>query len=179
MSEGETYSENLADPSIFGHYVGKGGIKWSVAEEYSDRRTMSANTAISWSRANNDEFGTRNRINEYLAYDANHINPFTGQRGSPRVFFLTRDDGYDNGVVHMHKQIEAQRREKLPDDTLSNDRDEKIVDHAYDVFRYYIAARMPITGKKMLFPPGSIGSDIQKRISDDLKKSRETGGYGL
>lgn len=181
MSEHERYSENLADPSIFAHYVGKGGIKWSVAEEYSEKGTINPRTAIAWSKANNDEFGTRNRIQEFLAFDHNHINPFTGKRGSPRVFFLLRSEELEDGIVQMHRQIEAQRREQLDDGTFINDRDEKIVDHAYDVFRYYIAARQPLIGKKQFFPPDSIGADIHRRISDARKKeqSKKANKYGI
>lgn len=179
LSKGERYAESLADPSMFSKYRGKGGIMWSWAEEYSDTVTYPPNTAIFWGKANNDEHGTRNRINEYLAFDQLHINPFTQQRGSPRLFFILKSKEHEHGIVHMHRQTTAARRVQLDDETFSIDRDEKVIDHSYDTLRYYMAGRQPAKVTKQLWPEDSIGADIQRRIA--ARKAREAQGkqYGL
>lgn len=182
MSDREHYHENLADPSIFAKTMRRGAdnrCTWSVADEYLDRGMYKAQTAIAWSKANNDEFSTRNRINEYLRFDEAHINPFTNQRGSPRLFFITQSPEYPDGCVHAHRETGAQRLVLLPDETFSQERDEEISDHAYDCTRYLMAARQAIKPAKPGYPKGSIGWDIQQQIVEQAKRDRQEPTYGL
>src|SRR6185503_15118451 len=114
-----------ADPSMFFKTMQKYGGRWSFADEYSDREIhhgFSPDTALDWYPADNDEFGTRNLINEYLrpqgtgeihkgaiprmvggievkpGEEMPRIHPLTGQYGYwPRIFFLMRTPEYQMG----------------------------------------------------------------------------------
>ena len=181
-SRGEQYVENLADPSIFAKTMRRNNenrCTWSVADEYMDRGMYKPQTAIAWTRAENTELGTRNRINEYLRFDEAHTNPFTGKRGSPRIFFFVANPFYPLGCVHTHRETELQRHVQLPDETFSTDRDEDVVDHAYDTLRYYVAARVPVKFAKPGFPRGSIGWDLMQNEKRQRELDRAEVGYGL
>lgn len=145
LSEGERYELNLADPSIFHKMPQKDGGRWSVADEYEEAESQPGHTAIYWKPADNNEMGTRNRINEYLRVEADRVNPFTRTRGGPRLFFLKRSDAYPQGCYHVLRETRGQRRVKLGTDlgrpVFSDERDPDVVDHAYDTLRYMIASR--------------------------------------
>jgi hypothetical protein len=147
LSEGETYINNVADPSIFAPSMQKRGRRWSVAEEYADCIEQPKKTALFWSRGDNDELGTRNRINEMLKVDPDHINPFTGERGAPHVYFLVKSKDHPNGCAHILRELRSQRREKIGTDMgrpiFSDEREKSISDHSYDSFRYLVASRPP------------------------------------
>jgi len=141
LSKGEFYDFNVADPSIFYKTAQKHGGKWSVADEYSDVNFLPLQTALFWKPADNNELGTRNRINEYLAVDPEHVHPITKEKGAPRIYFLVRSKEYPMGCFELLKEIRAQKREKVAEGVYSDKRDDKVVDHAYDTFRYLLAAR--------------------------------------
>lgn len=141
LSKGDFYDFSVADPSIFYKTAQKHGGKWSVADEYSDVNFLPLQTALFWKAADNNELGTRNRINEYLAVDPEHIHPITKEKGAPRVYFLVRTKEYPMGCFELLKEIRAQKREKIAEGVYSDTRDPNVVDHAYDPFRYTIAAR--------------------------------------
>ena len=149
LSGNEYYSRNLADPSIFKKTMEKFGGHWTVALEYLDSAEEFNNSpSIVWNPADNNEFATRNRINELLIFDKSLINPITGALGSPRIFFFKTDtsQGSNFGCFHAIRQLKAQK--KLLLDTIngknvySDDRDEKIADHAYDTVRYYCSSHL-------------------------------------
>lgn len=148
LSEGERYDFNLADPSIFNKISQKHGGRWSVADEYTDTREHPEATALWWQPADNNEMGTRNRVNEYLKVDSNRIHPVTKDRGAPRLFFVMRSEAYPNGCSHTVRETRAQRRVKVGTDmgrpVFSDERDPNIPDHGYDNVRYFIASRAPI-----------------------------------
>lgn len=136
LSEYETYEFNLADPSIFFKNSQKNGGRWSVADEYSDQREHPATTALYWSPADNNELGTRNRINEYLRVDPDRVHPFTKTKGAPRLFFIRATAEYPQGCQHAISQTRSQRRVKVGTDlgrsVFSDERDDTVTDHAYD-----------------------------------------------
>ena len=106
-------------------------------------------TAIFWRPADNNELGTRNRINEYLRVDPKHKNPFTHEMGAPHLYFITRTADYPYGCSQIVKQTRSQRRLRLGTDLgkpiFSDERDENITDHAYDAgVRYVISSRPPL-----------------------------------
>jgi len=142
----ESYMRQLADPSIFRKEQHKGDL-WSVADEYADVSMGDKRTAIFWEKADNDEMGTRNRINEYLRIDPNRKHPVTGKLGAPRLYFIRKTDRYPLGVENLSLQTNAQRREKvgthLGKPIFSEERVDTIPDHAYDTLRYFIASRAP------------------------------------
>jgi hypothetical protein len=153
-SKGESYIRNLADPAIFNPSMQKNKQRWSVAQEYLDATEitdMTRETVIWWEAGDNDELGTRNKISEYLRVDLGRVNPFTGQKGSPRIFFVKKTDAYPQGCFHIIRETNAQRREKVGTELgrpiFSDDRDKTIADHGYDVVRYHVASR-PDTGPK-------------------------------
>lgn len=147
LSVNERYEQDLADPTIFHQMPQKQGGRWSVADEYADVLEHPRPTALFWQAADNNELGTRNRINEYLRVDPDRIHPIFKVRGSPRVFFVKISDAYPQGCYHVLRETRGQRRVKIGTDLgkpiFSDERDPTIVDHAYDPFRYLIASRAP------------------------------------
>jgi hypothetical protein len=167
LSEGERYEDNLADPSIFTKMPQKKGGRWSVADEYSDMLEQAKETAINWNPADNNEMGTRNRINEYLRVLADHMHPVTRERGAPRVFFLKKTPQYPQGCYHVLRQIRAQRRVKIGTELgraiFSDERDPTVIDHAYDPFRYIVAAR-PALPRAVDTPPMGSFLAVRKQL---------------
>lgn len=159
LSGRERFELDLADPSIFHTMPAKKGGRFCVADEYADTVEQPRETAIFWQPADNNELGTRNRINEYLRVDPERIHPITKQRGSPRLFCLTRTDDWPQGIVHGLQQIRAQRRVKIGTDLgkaiFSDERDPSIPDHAYDNWRYFIASRPPAPPMEGLIRTGT------------------------
>lgn len=145
LSEYERYETNLADPSIFNKISQKHGGRWSVADEYADVREHPRQTALYWSAADNNELGTRNRINEYLRIDPNRVHPITRILGAPRLFFVREGPAYPQGCSHILRETRSQRRVKIGTDlgksVFSDERDPTVTDHGYDVVRYGIASR--------------------------------------
>lgn len=148
LSREERYDFNMADPSIFNKTMQKHGGRWSVSDEYESQRESPAETAIYWQPADNNELGTRNRINEYLRVDPSRVHPFTQTKGAARLFFVVRTDAYPQGLVHALRETRSQRREKIGTDmgrpVFSDDRDDGIADHGYDGVRYAVASRAPL-----------------------------------
>jgi hypothetical protein len=171
----DRYEGDIADPSIFHTMPTKKGGRWSVASEYAEVVEQPRNTAIFWTAADNNELGTRNRINEYLLVDPERIHPFTREMGSPRLFFLKRNDRYPQGCVHSIKQIRAQRRVKIGTDlgkpVFSDERDPDITDHAYDPIRYFVASRPAAPPTKAIIAAGSFQA-VQKLIRTIRKQGR-------
>lgn len=151
-AQGSKYIRNIADPATGFPSMQKAKQRWSVQQEYADITAitgMTRETAIYWEMGDNDELGTRNKISEYLRVDPNRVNPFTGQKGSPRFFFVQKSDKYPQGCFNIIRETNAQRREKIGTELgrpiFSDDRDKNIADHGYDVVRYHTASR-PDTG---------------------------------
>lgn len=141
LSRDEYYVSSYADPSIFNMASQKNGGFWSVADEYltSDIKAPT----IAWIKADNNEFATRNRINELLRPASHFTNPFTGETPAPGIYFIKKDSEYQDGCFHSITQLQSQRYEQLGSDNgksiYSNDRDKNVTDHAYDPIRYFIA----------------------------------------
>lgn len=140
---------DLADPDIFKKHSQKEGAFTTVAQEYSDTEITDA-PPITWFPADNNEFATRNRINEFLSVSSKENeatwkfkHPITGENG-PRLYFLESDqEVWHNGCHFAISQLKTQRKKLLGSDNGKNiysvERDGEIVDHAYDPTRYYIA----------------------------------------
>jgi hypothetical protein len=148
LSVGETYETQFADPSIFHKQQQKYGGRWCTADEYADRINLDARTAIQWWPGDNNEMGTRNRINEYLRVDPERIHPVTKQTGAPRLFFLMRGDHYPHGCANIVTETRAQRRLSLGTvegvNQWTDERDPDVRDHGYDNVRYFMASRPAI-----------------------------------
>lgn len=142
LSENEVYSGNYADPSIFHKSSQKNGGFWSVANEYLTRKDIKA-PPICWIPADNNEFATRNRINELLRNNEQFKHPITGISPAPGIYFIKRSEDYPNGAYHSISQLQSQRRKLLGyyegKAVYTDDREEGVTDHAYDPIRYYVA----------------------------------------
>ena len=141
LSGNEQYSNDWADPSIADKHSQKKGGFWSVRDEYMSEDVEGP--PLFWNLADNNEFATRNRINELLAPSDRFKHPINGESGAPGLYFIQSSGGYPNGCRESIKQLGAQRKELLGTvegkNVYSDDRDKNIPDHAYDPTRYYVA----------------------------------------
>ena len=140
LSGNEQYSANYADPQIFKTTSQKDGGFWTTADEYSDKKLDAP--PLHWIAADNNEFATRNRINERLRKGVwNH--PVTKISNSPGIYFIKKSNEYSNGCYHAISELQSQRRKSLGyidgKQIFCDDREESVADHAYDCVRYFIA----------------------------------------
>lgn len=170
LSGNEYYVGNYADPSIFKTTAQKLGGFWSVADEYLDASLGS--DPIVWVPADNNEFATRNRINELLHRDPSALHPITGAPNSPRLYFVQRSAEYPNGASHAIAQIKSQKRELLGSvngkNYYSDDRESSIEDHAYDGIRYYVS----IHGASLPEPKRRVPANSFLGLQKSIKKLR-------
>ncbi len=172
----EKYKYSLADPSIFAKNMQKHNRFWSVDEEFKDM-SMDA-PPIHWIKANNDEFMTRNRIDELLRVNKKIKHPITKELGSPRLFFLKKSPAYPNACHKIVQQIQTQRRKQIDmingQPIFSDERMRSVEDHAYDCLRYYAGSR-PIYKEliKKRIVPGSfmdvLGEHKRKKYSRSMR----------
>lgn len=141
LSVGENYSGNYADPAIFKKTQQKQGGYWSVSDEYRDSDLQAPE--LFWTPADNNEFATRNRINELLYPHKRFRHPSSKETPAPGIYFIRATDRYPQGCRESIKQTGAQRKKFLGTvdgkSVYSDDRDEEVVDHAYDCVRYFVA----------------------------------------
>ena len=149
------YKSNIADPSIFSLSRGRTATaapSWSVADEWTDTRSMLKETKVYWTPAPipkvegiSYELATRARMKEYLRVDPNHRHPITGQLGAPRLYFLRKTADYPNGCYYIIKEIRGQRRVKIGErdgrSIYSDERDDTVPDHGYDTIKYHLITR--------------------------------------
>lgn len=156
------YTSQLADPSIFNNNRGRSldeKPSWSVADEYTDTKIMPRETAVFWQPAENGEEATRSRLKEYLRIDPNHRHPVTGKLGAPHLYFVMKGPNYPRGCDMIVKQINAQQRvkAKVGDREVWLDaRNDKIVDHGYDMEKYFVVSR-PTLGPMLQVRPTTPG----------------------
>jgi hypothetical protein len=155
LSKDENYSGNYADPQIFKKTAQKDGGFWSVSDEY--RTSDTEGPPLFWIPADNNEFATRNRINELLLESSRFKHPITGERPAPGIYFIKSSPEYPQGCRETIRQLGAQRKKLLGSidgkSIYSDDRDESIIDHAYDCVRYFIAMHGTSPNKSMRLPP--------------------------
>lgn len=161
LSRPLTFRTNLADPSIFNKTRGitgynKNAKRWSVADEYSDKRIIQEDTAIIWRPADNNEGLSRSRLKQYLRVDKFHRHPVTGELGSPHIFFIKRSPDWPHGAFYAVNETRAAKRIKVGESDgkpiYGDDRDPEIPDHALDCLRYLVNSR-PL--------PASVSSSTQ------------------
>ena len=162
----ERYGFQLADPAIFAPSMQKHNQRWSVAEEWADCNNLPRETAVFWQKGDNDEYGTRNRISEYLrpggiwemrvgadgaivASETPRIHPLTKEKGLwPRLYFVKKTQDYPNGCDQVIRQVKSARRIKIGTENgrplFSDERDPKVPDHSYDCVRYFMASQPPL-----------------------------------
>lgn len=173
LSEDEEYSASYADPQIFKKTNQKDGGFWSIAQEYLSKDIDGP--SITFLPADNNEFATRNRINELLIPSAKFAHPVTKSRPAPGIYYIKKSVDYPYGCDNAIKQILAQRRKLL--DTIDGKnvyddaRDESIIDHAYDPQRYFVAMHgtSPIKYRKQ---PGRNTFAFYQAVKRKLDNSR-------
>lgn len=146
-NEFEEYFDNIADPSIFhktraaGASSSKNLFKTSIADEYLTNEIDGPE--IAWSPGDNNELATRNRINELLFLNHKYAHPISHESPAPGLYFIKKSEIYPYGCSEAIGQLGRQRRELIGSDNgrsvYSDDREEGVVDHAYDPIRYYVA----------------------------------------
>jgi hypothetical protein len=155
LSRGEEYNGNYADPQIFKKTTQKNGAFWTVADEYLT--TDIDAPSLHWQPADNNEFATRNRINELLQISNSYAHPVTMEKPAIGLYFVKATKDYPYGCRETPKQLQAQRREilgSLDGKTIySDDRDKNITDHAYDTIRYFVAMHGAQPSKSRKHPP--------------------------
>jgi len=150
LSFDEEYVGNFADPQIFKKTTQKVNKQesgfWTVALEYQDISEIDKELSppIYWSPADNNEFATRNRINELLKPQERFIHPITGTKNSPGIYFIKAvTETYPYGCREIINQLKHQKRKLLGTDNgrniYSEERDGSIIDHGYDLVRYYVS----------------------------------------
>lgn len=142
---------DLCDPSMLLKTMQRLGGRYTIGDEYTDCSVMPRDTAIFWQPADNNELGTRNRINEYLRVHPTHRHPIRReQMGAPYVYFVRATPDYPDGCNFIIRETRSQRRKKVGSEQgrpiFGEDRDDTITDHAYDCLRYALAGRGPISG---------------------------------
>jgi len=147
LSMAETYSANWSDPQMFKKTGQKDGGYWTTADEYMDKNLYSP--PLYWIPADNNEFATRNRINELLSGSAGTSHPITFKDDSPRIYFIKKSPQHPFGCYHVIRETQSQRRKLIGyfngTAVYSDDREDSVADHSYDCLRYFVA--MHGTGK--------------------------------
>ena len=142
LSGTEKYSGNYADPQIFKKTGQKDGSFWTTSDEYMDKGIDGP--PLSWIPGDNNEFATRNRINELLRAGNIHKHPTTMISPAPGIYFIKKSSEYSNGCYHAIQELQSQRRKSLGyvdgKQIFCDDREESVADHAYDCIRYAVAA---------------------------------------
>jgi len=140
LSGAERYSGNYADPQIFKTTSQKDGGFWTTADEYSD--TSLDAPPLHWIAADNNEFATRNRLNEKLR-NGLWRNPQTSATPAPGIYFIKKSPDYPQGCYHAISELQSQRRKSLGyidgKQIFCDDREDSVADHAYDCVRYFVA----------------------------------------
>lgn len=136
LSGDEIYTANYADPQIFKKTSQKDGGFWTVSDEYLDKTLDSP--PLAWIPADNNEFATRNRINELLRQRKELLS-----NSVPGICFIKKSTDYPNGAFHAINELQSQRRKSLGyvdgKQIFCDDREDSIADHAYDCVRYFTA----------------------------------------
>lgn len=181
LSRGETYTANYADPQIFKTTSQKDGGFWSVADEYGDANLKdSAGQEIPplhWVAADNNEFATRNRLNEKLVTSKLWKHPITNEPG-PGIYFIKKSAEWPQGCYHAISETQSQRRKSLGyfdgKQIFCDDREDSISDHSYDCVRYFVAMHGSGRSEK----PGKVPRMSMKFYQMVQKRNRERSKAG-
>lgn len=163
LSRDEEYSQSYADPQIFKKTSQKDGGFWSTYDEYKTSDISAP--ALYMMPADNNEFATRNRINELLLASSKFRNPSKPRvqvlgnssiegMPSPGIYFIKATSDYPHGCRQAIIQLQSQRRKELGTiegkTIYSDDRDDSVPDHSYDCIRYFVAMHgvQPINSRK-------------------------------
>ena len=150
LSRPLTFRTNLADPSIFSRTRGISSFqsrekRWSVSDEYSDRRIITEDTAILWRAADNNEELSRTRLRQYLRVDKYHRHPITGEHGAPHLYFIKQSPEWPHGCKYAINETRSAKRLQVGENDgkpiYGDERDPSVPDHALDCLRYLVNSR--------------------------------------
>lgn len=160
----EEITANYADPAVCKKSSQKSGGFWSVQDEYSDEE-FTDSPPIYLQPADNNEFATRNRINELLLLSVRNsipealkelLNPKDNE-SVPAIFFIRKSTEHSSGCEKVIIETTSQRKKLITTDNgkaiYSDDRDKAVSDHAYDALRYYVAMHFKGLAPKERTPP--------------------------
>ena len=172
LSAGESYESDYCDPHCFDKASqAKGGL-YSVADEYKDMDLEAP--PIYWKKADNNEFATRNRINELLTPSERYKHPLTKIGPAAGLYFISNGPNFPKEAV---RQLGAQRKKILgtyDGKTLySEDRDDSITDHAYDCVRYFVAMHGTQPKVQMKKPPRNSFAYYQAVLKQQLYRDQQ------
>ena len=173
----ERYNGEFADPSIFAKTMQRKNGFWSVADEFTDTE-LEGGPPIHWQPANNDEYMTRNRLDELLEIDPEITHPVTGEKGAPRLYFIEHSGIYREGANEIIKQLRNQKRKQVGtsqgEALFSDERDPTVADHAYDCLRYLVGTRPDYRQLKVRkeIPPGSFFAARNERLRSKFRSKR-------
>lgn len=175
LSEHEEYEANYADPHIFDKASqAKGGL-YSVADEYRDDALDAP--PLFWQKADNNEFATRNRINELLSPSERFKNPITKLSPAPGIYFIKSSTEHPYGCKEAIRQLGAQRKKLLGNidgkNIYDEDRDDSITDHAYDCIRYYVAMHGTSPRVQQKKPPRNSFAFYQAVLKQSLYRQQQ------
>lgn len=134
MSEKESYQENIADPSIFYNtQQSKEGEAFSIAKLYEDY-------GLSFTPANNDFQSGSDVIRERLRKSDDRINPFTGEKGAPGIYFIREENKW------LDYEIRKWRYQEFTSLKVAIDKNPKEIpvdkdNHFMDCLTYFANAR--------------------------------------
>jgi len=176
----EQISQNFADPAIFSKTQQKKGGISSVAEEWSSAEYLPA-PPIHWYPADNNEILTRSRLRESLMLQEKITHPVTGKTNAPRLYFIMKTQEYPSGCNKCVLETESQKYKKLysldGDDVFGDDRDDKVVDHAYDALKYgNVCIVTKKTGVHKFVVEGTTFNDARQRAMKQQRKFRNMAG---
>ena len=177
LTEDEEIQGDFADPQIFKKTKQNEGGFWAVADEYAESEIIAEAPPIFWTPADNNELATRNRINELLQLSPKFFHPITKESPAPGLYFILKCSIFPWGCEKSINQLKAQRRRLLGSDNgkniYSDERDENIVDHAYDCVRYYVAMHNTSKPEEVRKPPRKSFA----YFNQILKRQREQFSY--
>ena len=178
LSRPYVFGTNLADPSIFDKSRNITGYttkqqRWSVADEYRDRRLITEDTALNWLPADNSEPLSRTRLKSYLRIDKAHRHPITGQLGAPHIYFLQQTPQHEHGILHAITEIRAAKRLQVGESdgkpVYGDERDPAVPDHALDCVRYVVNSRpLPASGESSIATPVAAYAKPDGRVTITL-----------
>ena len=174
LSGDETYNGSYADPDIFRKHSQKYGGRWTVADEYMDKKINAPR--VNWSPADNNEMATRSAVAEMLTPHNDIVHPITGESPSPQLLFIKLHAEYPHGCSRAIMETQAAKHKRIGSengtDIYSDERDPNTDDHAYDPVRYY--AVMPksseLPERPKVIPQFSFAAHQQRRRMNTYRR---------
>lgn len=160
-SGSESYNDNIADPSIFYKTQQDAqGNMFSIAKRYEE-------FGISFSSGNNDFKSGSDVIRERLKISDARINPFTGEKGAPGIYFVREECKWTDWEIRKWRYQEFTSLKVAIDKNPKESPVDKD-NHIMDCLTYFANAR-----KDNLEPDEAKMTSIQRDIHKQMHKKEE------